>query len=218
ARTIDISLHSKKHSSRVLATVVLDRIGGFCGLMAVLAGALLFGYKLLNDASVIIVSLILFFIIIFIFAVAFSTPFFKLVCCLVPFKKLKDYLTQLHEATASYKNDPKALFKVFLVSLIIQGGLSVVYFWIALSVGIKTGLIYYFIFVPVISVISVIPVSIGGLGLRDAASVAFLAKAGITAEGALALSLSNFAFIFAVGFTGGMVYVIDIYRRRIQRH
>ncbi len=215
ARTIDIARHSKKHSSGVLATVILDRVGGFCGLITVLGVSLFFGYRVLNDPNVLIASLIFLGLILFLGAIAFSGTFFNMVFKRIPFKNLKDYLYQLHQATSSYKKCPQVLLMVWLLSIVIQGGLSLIYYWVALSIGVHLPLVYFFIFVPVVTVISVIPVSVGGLGIRDGACITLFARAGMLQEQAFAVSLSNFVFLFTLGVFGGLVYVIDLYRRRL---
>lgn len=215
ARTIDIARHSRSHSSGVLATVVLDRVGGFCGLMIVLGVSLFIGYSALNDPGVLVAALIFLGIVFIICLIAFSTPFFNAIFKFVPFANLKSYFYKLHSSTVSYKGNPRALLIVLFLSVIIQGGLPLIYYWVALSLGAEVQLIYFFIFVPVITVISVIPVTIGGLGVRDTACVALFVKAGMTAENALALSLSNFIFVFILGVFGGLVYVVDLYRRRV---
>ena len=215
ARTIDISRYAQRPSSAVLATVVLDRVGGFFGLMTVLVLSLFFGRKFLNDPAVFIVSLILSAIILFLTAVAFWGSFFNAIFQYIPFKGLKDYLYGIHQATSSFKGKPRVLGLVWFLSFFIQAGLPLMYYLIALALDSRVSIIYFFIFVPVVTAISVIPVSIGGLGVRDTACVALFAKAAMPKETALAMSLANFGFILILGVIGGLVYVFALSRRRV---
>lgn len=214
-RTLEIARHTQKHSSGVLATVVLDRVGGFFGLMTVLIFALIFGYRFLNDPSIIVTALVLLGLIFFLIGIAFSSRFFHSIFKFVPFKKAREYLYLIHEATASYRGRPGVLWMVWLLACVVQGGLPLMYYWAALSIGAQVPLMYFFIFVPVVTAISVIPVSIGGLGVRDTACVVLFAKAGMLAEKAFAVSLVNFIFIFIVGLFGGLTYVLAFSRRRV---
>lgn len=214
-RTLEIARHTQKHSSGVLATVVLDRVGGFFGLMTVLVFALIFGYRFLNDPSIIVTALVLSGLILFLIGIAFSRRFFHSIFRFVPFKKAREYLYLIHEATASYRGRPGVLWTVWLLACAVQGGLPLVYYWAALSIGAQVPLTYFFIFVPVVTAISVIPVSIGGLGVRDTACVVLFAKVGMLAEKAFAVSLVNFIFIFIVGLFGGLAYVLAFSRRRV---
>jgi len=214
-RTIDMAKHASCPSSGVLATVILDRVGGFFGLMTVLTLALLFGYRILNDPAIIIVALILFGMILLLFGIAFWGRFFGSIFRHVPFEKLRDYLYKIHEATASFKGRRNVLFFVWFLSCIGQAGISFMYYLASEAIGVHIEPIYFFILVPVIMVFSVIPVSIGGLGVRDTACVILLGKIGMAAEKAFALSLINFGFIFIVSIIGGLTYVFALPRRRV---
>ena len=214
-RTLDIASHTGKPSSGILATVVLDRLAGFFGMMTVLVVALIFGFHMSKDASIIWATLILFVLISFLTGIMFSGIFFRVVTRHLPFKKIKEYLHQLHTATAGYKKRFDLLLKVWFVSCVIQAGLAIVYYFIALSIGLRLHLIYFWIFVPMITTFAVLPISIGGLGIRDAACVGVFTKIGVAAEKALALSLTNFGFMIILGLAGGASYVFALHRRRV---
>jgi uncharacterized membrane protein YbhN (UPF0104 family) len=89
------------------------------------------------------------------------------------------------------------------------------YFFLAEALGISLDPVYFFLFVPIITVFSVIPISIGGLGVRDTTAIAVFAKVGVVAEKAFAMALLNFGFMFVLGIFGGIAYVFGLYRRRI---
>jgi len=64
-------------------------------------------------------------------------------------------------------------------------------------------------------VATLLPATIGGLGLRDGAVVYLMGTLGIAAAVALSLSLLVFAAtIFAVGIVGGVLEALDLVRRR----
>lgn len=214
-RTLDIAHHTKVHSSGILATVVLDRVAGFIGLISVLIVALIFGYGVLNDASILYVALILFLAMLFLTGIMFSENFFHRVFSFLPFKKLKDYLYKIHEATFSYRQKKEILLWAWFLSVLAHVGLSFVYYVTALALGVHLKLVYFIIFVPVITAFSALPLSVGGLGLRDSASIFVFAKVGLMAEKAFALSLLNFGFMLVIGLLGGIGYVFSLHHRRI---
>lgn len=214
-RTLDISRHTKAHSSGILATVLLDRICGFLGLVSILFIALVLGIHIFRDAAIFISAFVLLAILIVILVVLFSVRTFELFLKIVPFEKIKDYLKKLHAAAFVYRHQKRVFFNAWLISLVIQGGLAVVYWTVARALGIEIGLFLWFITVPIITAASVIPLSIGGLGVRDTACVVLLAKIGLTAQQALAVSLTNFVFILVLGLAGGICYVPVLFRRRI---
>ncbi len=90
-------------------------------------------------------------------------------------------------------------------------------YFIGMSLGITVNVIYYFVFFPIVNTISVLPISIGGLGVRDNAAVFLFATIGVAADRVAAMTLLNFAFLFFVGLIGGGIYGFAFYSRRIQR-
>ncbi|MBM3255830.1 MAG: hypothetical protein FJZ08_05970 [Candidatus Omnitrophica bacterium] len=88
----------------------------------------------------------------------------------------------------------------------------------ALSLGVNINPIYFFIFIPVVGAITLLPISIGGLGVRENITVLFFASVGVSHNLALAISLLNSFFILIFGLIGGLAYVLTLRYRRIQRY
>jgi uncharacterized membrane protein YbhN (UPF0104 family) len=214
-RTLDISHHSGSHSSNILATVVLDRVSGFFGLMTVLFLALVLDFRVLHDPAILSVTFILFGLVFFLIGIMFSRRFFDFLFLHLPFQKFKAYLYKIHEATSGYRDKKTILAGVWFLSVLVQGGMSFVFYCMARAIGLKLGLIPFLVFVPVITAFSVLPISIGGLGLRDTACVVLFAKVGVAAEKALCMSLANFGFMFVLGVLGGLSYVFTLHHRRV---
>ncbi|MGZ9030837.1 MAG: hypothetical protein ACXW2G_05655, partial [Burkholderiaceae bacterium] len=59
--------------------------------------------------------------------------------------------------------------------------------------------------VPVITLISLLPISVLGLGVKDGAFVFFFGGAGVPASVALAVSLSSYGVVIAVSLLLGLV-------------
>jgi hypothetical protein len=75
--------------------------------------------------------------------------------------------------------------------------------------------VYYIVFIPIVGAITMLPISIGGLGVRDASTIFFLAKAGVGNDLALAMSLISFFFILIYAAAGGLIYVLTVSHRRL---
>lgn len=106
-----------------------------------------------------------------------------------------------------YRGGPvtRALF----ISLIFNLTLIAVNYLIALAVGVRVSLWYFLLFVPLISVTLLLPISISGLGVREGAYVLLFGQAGVAAPLALAMSLTFYALNVAIGLIGGVIYVIQ---------
>lgn len=66
---------------------------------------------------------------------------------------------------------------------------------------------YYFIFHPLVSVLSALPVSVAGLGIREAGYVWFLERQGVPRDTAVAFGILWFAVLLASSAVGGLVYL-----------
>ena len=66
---------------------------------------------------------------------------------------------------------------------------------------------YYFIFHPLVTVLSAVPVSVAGLGIREAGYVWFLQRQGVAIDTATAFGILWFAVLLASSLVGGLVYL-----------
>ncbi|MBN1760258.1 MAG: flippase-like domain-containing protein, partial [Chitinispirillaceae bacterium] len=64
------------------------------------------------------------------------------------------------------------------------------------------------------SIAVLLPLSIGGIGIRDGSLIGLLSYMGISADRSLALSLLLFFFMFIVAVAGGGVEIIRIIQMR----
>ncbi len=214
-RTFDIARHTQKHSGDILATVILDRVFGFFGLITVLVFALFFGYARFNDINILWATFILLAFVVFFAGALFSSRFFHATMRLVPIPVLRGYLQKVHDVSSGYRGRPAALISAWAISCVIHVGLAGVYYLAAQSIGAWQPISNFLIFVPMVTVFASLPISIGGLGIRDAACVYVFGKVGMAGPEALALSLSNFAFGLFLGLAGGVSYVFMLHRRRV---
>ncbi len=214
-RTIDVARYAGHHSSAILATVILDRITGFFGLFTVLVFSLFFGFGMFREPSILVATFLLLALVVFFCALMFSRGFFAILIKLVPFQRVKEYLRKMQDVTRGYASRKRYLAAAWSLSVVTHVGLALVFYLAALAFGIRTSPIYFLIFVPMVTAFASLPVSIGGLGLRDSACVFVFGKVGLTSAQALALSFTNFAFMLAVGLLGGMCYVVALHRGRV---
>jgi uncharacterized protein (TIRG00374 family) len=68
------------------------------------------------------------------------------------------------------------------------GAILTVYL-LSAALGIQVAAVYFFLFVPLITVCTMLPISLGGIGVQEGAFVYFFSLAGMPLAGALALSL-----------------------------
>ena len=93
------------------------------------------------------------------------------------------------------------------ISLFNQLFVIAVTWFTAIGLRIKVPFLYFLVFVPVITLISMIPISLNGMGLREYAYVALFSAIGVDRESSVALGLISSAIILLSAIPGGVVYI-----------
>ena len=88
------------------------------------------------------------------------------------------------------------------------------HFIVALSLGVRLHPMVFFLVIPIIAIIASIPVSLGGIGMREQTGVLLFGLFGVTAV--LAFSVELLAYLIAVSASipGGVIF---LGRRRVRR-
>jgi hypothetical protein len=103
------------------------------------------------------------------------------------------------------------------ISLVNQLLVIAVTWLVAVGLGIHVPFPYFLVFVPTITLISMIPVSLNGMGLREYAFVALFSAIGVDRESAVALGLISSAIIVLSAIPGGVVYIFFRNRADIEQ-
>jgi uncharacterized membrane protein YbhN (UPF0104 family) len=106
----------------------------------------------------------------------------------------------------SFRAAPARLLLTLAASILTQAANIAFYFAVASALGVNVGLADMALIVPISSAIQVLPVSINGLGVREATFTVLFARLGIAGEGALAVSLGATALIMAFSLIGAALY------------
>lgn len=103
------------------------------------------------------------------------------------------------------RRGPSAL-AAFGISLLVQGLMVLLWVVVARGVGLTLPAELFLVGVPLVTLATMLPLSLAGLGVREWAWVAFLSPFGIAAPDAVALSLAYFACPLLSGLTGGLLF------------
>jgi glycosyltransferase 2 family protein len=101
---------------------------------------------------------------------------------------------------------PRLLAATTLLSLVVQAANVLIVWLVGTAIGAQVPGAYYWIVVPMISLLTLLPISVNGMGLRENGMAVFLAPLGIGEGTALTLSLLWFAVVSATSLAGGLVY------------
>jgi uncharacterized membrane protein YbhN (UPF0104 family) len=115
-------------------------------------------------------------------------------------------LRELYESIHMYGTP--ALLKATGASVVWNLVLVLGYSLLGQSVGVDISIWYFFLFIPIISVLLMVP-SVGGLGIREGATVLLFTRVGVNEAQALALALVYDFALLIIGLIGGTIYLIQ---------
>jgi uncharacterized protein (TIRG00374 family) len=98
---------------------------------------------------------------------------------------------------------------VSVLSLAIHMITVIVTWTLAKAIGAPLSLVQSLILVPPVTLISAVPISIAGWGVREGAMVAAFTYAGLSASDGLAVSVLFGVGLFAIGAVGGVLWLVN---------
>jgi len=198
------------------ATVLMERIVGFTALFVICWISLLFGFQRLEGTSTLPIVGAMSLAFVFSLAVLFNARLMDKTLSLTRFVKrwnLEDRLKKVYNSLHSLTASKGVLLCAFVLSLVAQFVGIASTFLISKALGLNVSFVYFLTVVPIIWVITMVPISIGGLGVREGAFVLFFGQQGVSTENALLLSLLWWALTLVIGLVGGIIYGLGRYRR-----
>lgn len=110
----------------------------------------------------------------------------------------------------SYKSARGIILFALGLTLIMQALVIVIYYYLGTGIGIQLPLITYFAIIPIVFLAGSIPISIGGLGVREGALVGLLVSAHIDIQHAIALSLLYLLVLWLSSLPGAVVLLFRV--------
>ena len=198
-----------KNTAKSVISVLMDRIFGLFVFILIPSITLVFFMKQIGNpmVPVIVYSLLAFSFISFflIFNRGIARHFSVIEKFLSRFK-LADKARQLYDGLHDFRYQKKVVAGSMLLSVAGQSIGIVVSYVMVLALGAHAPIIYFFLLVPVVHLVSMLP-SLGGLGIRESAYVTFLSPY-IGKEYAFALGILWLGVLFFLSILGGMIYLV----------
>jgi uncharacterized protein (TIRG00374 family) len=204
-----------RYSRSVLKSSAIVLVERFTGIIVLLSFAFAVSIVRLDMAKklpVIWVSLLIgFFGLLAIFL--FLTPPALFLLRKIPERgvlaKLKAKVTELREFILVYKKKRVLFFKALFWALLLQINVILHYYLAGRAFHMEIPLLDYFIFIPIILLILTIPVTIGGLGLREMLYIQIFSTYGVADYTAFSFSLiADIVFTLIIGIIGGIIFIL----------
>jgi hypothetical protein len=103
-----------------------------------------------------------------------------------------------------------------LISLPFTLILIVTQYFIARALSVDVPLPVFALFVPIISILNLLPLSFNGLGVREGVYQFLFVPIGVATASAIAMSLAFYFLRFGTGLVGGMMYAYQSIKKMIQ--
>jgi len=209
-RIMDVRRLSGKGAASV-STVFMDRVMGFLVLssLALLTSPYLIFRKTLPSMFETVYLVLLFgwiLILSFFFIRRFARLFSWIIRKMMPENlhlKARDVYNNIYH----FGRQRSLFIEVLLISLCVQSSRILMHYFLGKSLGCAVSPVYFFLFVPVIAIIASLPVSLGGIGLREQSGVLLFGMVGMAAMDAFSMEFLAFIVAVASSLPGGILFV-----------
>lgn len=120
---------------------------------------------------------------------------------------VEERIARLVLALARFRDAPAAIALGFLGAIVVQGILVAFYAAIARAINVPIPVAHLAILVPLSFIVQMAPVSVNGLGVREATFSFYFAQLGLPLESALALSFLGAALVMLFSLSGAAVHL-----------
>jgi uncharacterized protein (TIRG00374 family) len=200
----------RENKTGVVSTVLLDRVVGLISTVIMASLALLIGgYRYIDNFIIPVVIVGSLLLLVVGWVLFFNRRFmhqFDWVIRLSIINRFQDSIRSLYQALYLLQQQPRLLIMTLLISFVMQTMEIMSVVLLAVALGLKINAIHFFIFMPIIWILITIPISIGGLGVREGAFVFFLGQVGIHSGHAITISLLYYFYSVIVGVVGGIIW------------
>jgi glycosyltransferase 2 family protein len=209
-RIYDIRRYSNR-TDAAFSTVFLDRFIGFFTLSTLaLTTAAFMAYRLLAMSAVltiVIIFLCWLLALFFLFSEAFASKFSWLFRLMLPpaiHVKAKAFYFSLN----AFRHEKELLGRVFALSFVVQT-LRILTHWCAgRSLGVAAAPGYYFLFIPIVALLASLPISLGGIGVREQSAVTLFGQLGLPSGQIVAFEFLAYLVGIVATLPGGFLFVM----------
>ena len=212
-RIYDIARKSRQ-TMRSAASVFADRFSGFLALVILgLASSVPVALRLQRWAFFLGPLVIFLALVLLLVILHYQTPVrrFMAVTRLDRFATLTRLTDKFFLSWQKYGADRGLLLRVMLISFAFQLSVICVVYLLALSLHARVPFFYFAAFVPLITLMEALPVSIYGIGIRDAGYVFFFGQAGLSNLQTRSLALLFLGLTVCYSLVGGLLHLWRVF-------
>jgi len=195
--------HNKEKGFAIFGTL-LDRIIDTASVVFIIFIAALLSPKFLQTQDQIIVYVI---IAIFIGLLIAGTIFLKIQPKFPNYKKIDAVLAKLTEVLLHAVKNPVRPITAFILSVGIQVWFIFLTIYLATFCGIEIPVVLWFFIWPLAKLSALLPISLGGIGVREVALAALLSRVFVPVSNSVALGILWDSILIFGSLFGGILYL-----------
>lgn len=208
-RMMDVRRHSNNGTGAV-ATVLLDRFAGLFILSGLAVLSMLWMLFQKNVHSFLHLPLIVLIAgwaltLLFLFNEKFARPLAWMIGRIVP-GVIKAKALEVYRTINDFGRRGRLLVRILLVSLAVQSARILTHYILARALGVAVSPVYFFLFIPIIAIMASLPISLGGLGIREQTGVVLFSLVGIAASQAFSIEFAAYLVAVASSIPGGIIF------------
>lgn len=208
-------LKDRYKSGIILSTIAIDRISDILGLfvLSIIGISLLFIFFKIN---LIIVIFMIVAATAFVYIIAkenitraIAKPVYKRLIPEAKKRTAKQSYNSFFKSIKDFKKNRKVSSITLAISIFIWSTGVVQAYFLIHSLGLEIPITYIFSITPLSTLVTILPITIAGIGTREATIIYFFSIVNITATDAVSYSLLDFGVLILITFIGGIVWLTD---------
>lgn len=201
-----------KNSEAAIVSVLLERFTGLAALSALAIVGLPPAFNLIGRSDIILLFLAcVVSLVVAVLAISSPTLLKKLEPWLMRLRlsSIAARFAKIQQLLRSFTQHRKELFLSMMLSFVLQLAIVYYHYIIAQQLRISISYLELLVFIPIIVVVTLLPISIGGLGLKEGLWIYLFNRVGLSAEQALLLSITITVLGWLLSLPGAIVLLAD---------
>jgi uncharacterized protein (TIRG00374 family) len=202
---------ARENKAAALLSVFMDRVIGMLALIFLSVAFLYFRYDLLNhtEGSSTLLTLLLWLLAAALVVIVgmFVVSGLGWVHYLPQWTPLRGRIVEISAACHLYAKGWRRTIWALLISFPLFGMFFTTFYCAARAFTDQLGVVDIFSVMPIVAVITAIPISVSGIGVRESLFVSLLAPFGVSAAVATLISVTGFLINTLGSLAGGVVFL-----------
>ncbi len=203
--------HGRQEKSKLVMSVVIDRLTGLIALLCLGLMGMAFMPGLRRQRMLLIISVGLLLLCLVLMIIMLNVRW-QAQCVRfagrLPLGVVKQRLNSVWLAFVEYRHSPQILLVALILSFAFQSLLVVLNYYVARAMGLTVPFMHFFWIIAIVSIVQMLPFTLAGLGLREGVLVYLLGFEGIAASQSIAYSLAVFSIMVILGLVGGLLELL----------